>query len=171
MNDGSSSLVGSLVVQARKPCILFFIVCFSGWLYRIYKNNPTLSSFPLLPRRAMDPKHLGAQPGRRRKGFSIKIRSRSKSIPISNFISCPARLAVVGEQPESGETIMCICIGVFVYFWCIHNLHLCICICLNDVVEQPEWGETIMRFPRSRASDPWRHISFILENKTNGKKI
>ena len=137
MNGGSSSLVGSLVVQARKPCILFFIVCFSGLLYRIYKKNRTLSSFPLLPRRAMDPKHLGAQPGRRRKGFSIKIRSRSKSI--SNFISCPARLAVVGEQPESGETIMywciCNCVFVFVYFWCIY---ICICICLNDVVEQPE---------------------------------
>ena len=72
----------------------------------------------------MDPKHLGAQPGRRRKGFSIsiKIRSRSKSIPISNFISCPARLAVVGEQPESGETIMCICIGVFAIVY----LYLCI---------------------------------------------
>ena len=149
-------------------CLLFCLT-----VQNIEEESKTLSSFPLLPRRAMDPKHLGAQPGRRRKGFSIKIRSRSKSI--SNFISCPARLAVVGEQPESGETIMywciCNCVFVFVYFWCIYNLHLCICICLNDVVEQPEWGETIMRFPRSCASDPWRHISFILENKTNGKKI
>ena len=117
MNGGSSSLVGSLVVQKQENPA-FYSLLFAFLAYCTEYTRRIFLVFLFCHAVRWIPNIWELNQADEEKVF----RSKSDDVPISNFISCPARLAVVGEQPESGETIMCICIGVFAIVY----LQLCI---------------------------------------------